>query len=125
MPLAMWKKPVDVSFGREVLETLPYKRKIVEEPSLSGKKVVVKQHGIKGYKVKRSRLLKYADGKTKRSFSGLCRRVVALFLHRLEPAVQVQHHHDEDDQNQQPDDARAPAVHRPKLPACAAAHSIA
>jgi vancomycin resistance protein YoaR len=59
------EKPVDVSFGREVLETLPYKRKIVEEPSLSGKKVVVKQHGIKGYKVKRSRTLKYADGRTK------------------------------------------------------------
>jgi hypothetical protein len=56
------ERPVEVGFGREVLETLPFKRKIVEDPNLSGKKVVVKQHGIKGYRVKRMRSLKYADG---------------------------------------------------------------
>ncbi|MDB4946624.1 MAG: Vancomycin B-type resistance protein VanW [Labilithrix sp.] len=55
-------KPVTVSFGRDLESTIPYKRKVIEEPSLTGKKVVVKQHGIKGFKVKRSRLLKYADG---------------------------------------------------------------
>jgi vancomycin resistance protein YoaR len=59
-------RPVQVGFGREVLETLPYKRKVVEEASLSGKKVLVKQHGIKGYRVKRSRLLTYPDGTTKK-----------------------------------------------------------
>ena len=41
-------RPVEVSFGRELVETIAYKRKVVEEPTLSGKKVLVKQHGIKG-----------------------------------------------------------------------------
>lgn len=59
-------KPVQVAFGREVLETLSYKRKIVEDATLSGKKVLVKQHGIKGYKVKRTRLLTYPDGRTRK-----------------------------------------------------------
>jgi vancomycin resistance protein YoaR len=59
-------RPVDVSFGRELVSTISFKRKIVEEPSLSGKKVLVKQHGIKGYRIKRSRLLKYPDGTSKK-----------------------------------------------------------
>jgi vancomycin resistance protein YoaR len=56
------ERPIEVGFGREVLETLPFKRKVVEDPALAGKKVVVKQHGIKGYRVKRTRVLKYTDG---------------------------------------------------------------
>ncbi len=59
-------RPVRVGFGREVLETIPYKRKIVEDPELSGKKVLVKQHGIKGYKIKRTRLFTYPNGQTKK-----------------------------------------------------------
>jgi vancomycin resistance protein YoaR len=59
-------RPVEVSFGRDVVATIPFKRKIVEEPSLSGKKVLVKQHGIKGYRIHRSRVLKYPDGTTRR-----------------------------------------------------------
>lgn len=59
-------KPVRVGFGREVVETLPYKRKIEEDPALAGKKVLVKQHGIKGYKIKRSRLFTYPNGTTKK-----------------------------------------------------------
>ena len=59
-------RPVDVSFGRELVSTIAFKRKIVEEPSLSGKKVLVKQHGIKGYRIRRSRLLKYPDGTSKK-----------------------------------------------------------
>ncbi|MBX3259069.1 MAG: VanW family protein [Labilithrix sp.] len=58
-------RPVRVGFGREVLETLPYKRKIEEDPTLSGRTVLVKQHGIKGFKIKRSRVFTYPDG-TKR-----------------------------------------------------------
>ena len=57
------ERPVKVGFGREVLETIPYKRKVVEDAELSGKKVRVKQHGIKGYKIKRTRELTYADGR--------------------------------------------------------------
>ncbi|MBX3233277.1 MAG: VanW family protein [Labilithrix sp.] len=59
------EKPVKVGFSREVDETIPYKRKIEEDPTLSGKKVVVKQHGIKGYKIKITRTFTYANG-TKR-----------------------------------------------------------
>jgi vancomycin resistance protein YoaR len=59
-------RPVDVQFGRELVSTVAYKRKVVEEPSLSGKTVLVKQHGIKGYRIKRSRLLKYPDGTSKK-----------------------------------------------------------
>lgn len=59
-------RPVHVGFGREVLSTLPYKRKIEEDATLFGKKVVVKQHGIKGYKIKRTRLFTYPDGTRKK-----------------------------------------------------------
>lgn len=59
-------KPVKVGFGREVTETIPYKRKIEEDPALSGKKVLVKQHGIKGYKIKITRTFTYADGTSKK-----------------------------------------------------------
>ena len=59
-------RPVQVAFGRDVLETLPYKRKIIEDATLSGKKVLVKQHGIRGYRVKRSRLFTYPDGTKKK-----------------------------------------------------------
>ena len=58
-------RPVEVSFGRELVSTISFKRKVIEEPTLSGKKVLVKQHGIKGFRVKRSRLLKYPDGTKK------------------------------------------------------------
>ena len=59
-------RPVEVSFGREVVSTVAFKRKVVEEPSLSGKKILVKQHGIKGYRIRRSRLMKYPDGTSKK-----------------------------------------------------------
>lgn len=59
-------KPARVGFKREVLETIPYKRKIVEDDELSGKKVLVKQHGIKGYKIKRTRVFTYPDGTSKK-----------------------------------------------------------
>jgi vancomycin resistance protein YoaR len=59
-------RPVRVGFGREVLSTLPYKRKIEEDAGLSGKKVLVKQHGIKGYKIKRIRTFTYPDGTHKK-----------------------------------------------------------
>ncbi|MDF2692288.1 MAG: Vancomycin B-type resistance protein VanW [Labilithrix sp.] len=59
-------RPVRVGFGREVVSTLPYKRKIEEDPALAGKKVLVKQHGIKGYKIKRTRLFTYPNGTTRK-----------------------------------------------------------
>jgi hypothetical protein len=59
-------RPVSVEFGREILSTLPYKRKIEEDPAINGRTVVVKQHGIKGYKIKRSRLFVYPNGSRKK-----------------------------------------------------------
>src|SRR5262249_45899881 len=44
------------------VDTIPYTRKVVEDPELSGRKVVIKQHGISGYKIKRFRILRTADG---------------------------------------------------------------
>ncbi len=58
-------KPAKVVFGRDVVATLAYKRKVVEEPGLPENRVVRKQHGIKGYRIKRSRQLVYANGSTK------------------------------------------------------------
>ncbi len=58
-------KPAKVTFGRDVVATLSYKRKIVEEASLPANRVVVKQHGIKGYRIKRTRQIVYADGTKK------------------------------------------------------------
>jgi hypothetical protein len=59
-------RPVHVEFGREILSTLPYKRKVEEDPAVTGRRVVVKQHGIKGYKIKISRLFTYANGTKKK-----------------------------------------------------------
>ena len=55
-------RPARVDFKRELLDTLPYKRKIEEDPTLAGRKVLVKQHGIKGYKIKVTRHFVYPDG---------------------------------------------------------------
>ncbi len=60
------KRPVEVSFGRDLVSTIPFQRKVLEEPSLVGKKVVIRQHGIKGFRIRRSRLMKYPDGTSKR-----------------------------------------------------------
>jgi len=58
-------KPAKVGFQRELVDTFPYKRKIVEEPKLRGsQRIVLKQHGIRGYKIKRTRWLAYRDGTT-------------------------------------------------------------
>jgi vancomycin resistance protein YoaR len=63
MQLVGADKPAKVSFQRELVGTFAYKRKIVEEPKLRGsQRVVLKQHGIRGYKIKRTRLLAYRDG---------------------------------------------------------------
>jgi vancomycin resistance protein YoaR len=57
------RKPAHVSFEREILETLPYTRKVEEDPEVPRNKVVVKQHGIHGFRVKRTREIFLAGGK--------------------------------------------------------------
>jgi vancomycin resistance protein YoaR len=61
------KKLAKVSFQRELEDTFPYKRKVVFDPKLRwSKKVVMKQHGIQGYKVKRTRVIQFKDGTRKK-----------------------------------------------------------
>jgi len=55
-------RPATVSFSRDVVQTLPYARKI-EEKALAGNKVIVKQHGIFGYRIERERVLRFRGGK--------------------------------------------------------------
>lgn len=64
------KKPVSVVFGRDVVDTYPYTRKIEEDPSVKVGKAIKKQGGIRGYRVRRVRTLKYEDGthKTETSY---------------------------------------------------------
>ena len=59
------RRPAKVGFHREILATIPYKRKLDIDERLHGTKVVVKQHGIKGYQMRRERELQYADGTRK------------------------------------------------------------
>ncbi len=58
-------RPAKVTFSREVLDTKAWPRKVEEDPKLSGTKVVVKQHGIRGYRVKRTRTVTFEDGRRK------------------------------------------------------------
>ncbi len=58
-------KPAKVTFAREVLDTKAYPRKVEEDPRLSGNRVTVKQHGIRGYRVKRTRTVTFEDGRKK------------------------------------------------------------
>ena len=52
--------PVEVSYGRDVLGTFPFTRKIVEEDWVT--KPTIKQKGIKGIQIRRSRVLAFHDG---------------------------------------------------------------
>jgi vancomycin resistance protein YoaR len=60
------KKPAAVSFKRELLETFPFTRKVEEDDTLRGLHVLVKQHGIRGFKIKRTRTLAFRDGRIKK-----------------------------------------------------------
>ncbi len=59
-------KPVKVSFAREVEKTIPWSRKVEEDERLLGNKVIVKQHGIRGYRIKRTRTEVFPDGSFKK-----------------------------------------------------------
>ncbi len=61
------EKPAKVSFQRELVDTFPYKRKVVFDSKLRwSKRVVMKQHGIRGFKVKRTRVVTLRDGTKKK-----------------------------------------------------------
>jgi vancomycin resistance protein YoaR len=56
-------KPVDVSFGRNVLSTTPFGRKVVEDAAVT--KPRRKQKGIDGMEIYRVRVVAYHDGRRK------------------------------------------------------------
>jgi vancomycin resistance protein YoaR len=65
MQLLGAKKPAKVTFERELVKTMPYGRKIEEDRTLYGNKVLVKQHGIRGYRIERIRTIFFEDGTKK------------------------------------------------------------
>jgi vancomycin resistance protein YoaR len=56
-------RPARVIFKREIVATRPYPRKVEEKKGMPRDRVVRKQHGIPGYKIKRTRLIAYGNGK--------------------------------------------------------------
>ena len=56
-------KPIEVTFGKQVLSTTPYERKVEEDPTVSKPKR--KQKGIDGLELFRQRVLAYRDGTRK------------------------------------------------------------
>jgi vancomycin resistance protein YoaR len=52
--------PVNVSYGRDVLGTFPFTRKVVEDGYVTEPKI--KQKGIKGVEIRRERVLAYVNG---------------------------------------------------------------
>jgi vancomycin resistance protein YoaR len=56
------ERPARVTFGREILATRPYVRKVEEKPGVPANRIVRKQHGIRGYKIKRTRTIAFRDG---------------------------------------------------------------
>lgn len=67
MQLLGAKKPAKVSFARELVAAYAFPRKVNFEPKLRySKRVVLKQHGIRGYKIKRTRTLLFTDGTHKK-----------------------------------------------------------
>jgi vancomycin resistance protein YoaR len=56
-------KPAEVTFGKSVLSTTPFTRKVVEDPGVSKPKR--KQKGIEGMELWRSRVIAFHDGRKK------------------------------------------------------------
>ena len=67
MQLLGANKPAKVSFARDLVAAYAYARKVTFESKLRGsKRVVLRQHGIRGYKIKRTRTLLFKDGSRKK-----------------------------------------------------------
>lgn len=55
-----------VSFGREITSEIPFARRVVEDPELRGSHVVLRQYGMPGYAIARTRRLEAAPGRRER-----------------------------------------------------------
>jgi vancomycin resistance protein YoaR len=56
------RRPATVTFDTETVGTADYKRKVEELAALPEGKVVLKQHGIRGYSIKKTRTIHLAGG---------------------------------------------------------------
>ncbi len=63
MELRGKKRLARVTFSREVKRVLPYDRKVEEKAGVSRAHVIVKQHGVDGFKIERKRVVEFFDGK--------------------------------------------------------------
>ena len=63
MELRGKKRLARVTFSREVKRVLPYDRKVEEKQGVSQARVIVKQHGVDGFKIERKRVVEFFDGK--------------------------------------------------------------
>lgn len=61
------EKPVEVSYGQNVLGTFAFTRKIVEDASVD--KPIVKQKGIRGIQIRRHRVMRFAGGEERQETS--------------------------------------------------------
>jgi vancomycin resistance protein YoaR len=59
-------RPARVLFKREIVATRPFARKVEEKKGMPRDRVVRKQHGIPGYKIKRTRMIAYGDGSARK-----------------------------------------------------------
>ncbi|HVY47603.1 MAG TPA: VanW family protein, partial [Minicystis sp.] len=59
------ERPATVDFSTETLGTADFKRKIEEKEGLPEGKFVLKQKGIRGYSIKKTRTIRFHDGKEK------------------------------------------------------------
>jgi len=67
MQLLGAKKPAKVTFARDLVASFAYPRKVNFESKLRySKRVVLKQHGIRGFKIKRTRTMLFKDGTKKK-----------------------------------------------------------
>ncbi|MEO8878433.1 MAG: VanW family protein, partial [Polyangiaceae bacterium] len=57
------KKLAHVTFSRELKKVLPFDRKIEEKAGMPREHVLVKQHGVAGFKIERKRILAFSDGR--------------------------------------------------------------
>jgi vancomycin resistance protein YoaR len=80
------ERPAKVTFGREILATRPYTRKVEEKPGIPMDRVVRKQHGIRGYKIKRTRTIAFRDG-SERSESNIDVYWPTIELYQVAPGV--------------------------------------
>ena len=56
------RRPADVKFARETIGIMPFKRKVTETSWLPAGRVIKKQKGIRGYRIRRHRRIIHTDG---------------------------------------------------------------